>query len=236
MKRALGAVVVLLTASVAGAAVFGGGGGGAGAVVDVLAELLGENVSANSYTATTATGPGLQCNGNLASCVRLGSGTRAYLGTNSSGDILLGPDDGSNATGVRISGYVRALSAQFIGPVDLLADNAYLTNNAGVLRLYDLDGISFNDTTPLKGRVALAVTFDSAAINNGTCLAQSVTVTGAALGDSVKVNADFELPDTVMIGNARVTAPNTVALRLCNVDVALAKDPVSGPYNFVLER
>lgn len=227
-----------LLAGAASAQTFpGGGGGGGGAVTptDVQAALVGQAISASSYTATTATSPGFQCSQDLEACVRLGTGLRATIGTCNGGAVCVGPPTGSD-TGFYVSGFVAARSAQFTSEVDLLGDNAYLRNNSGPVRINDTDGLVLNGTTPLKGRVALAVTFDSASINNGTCLAQAVTVTGAVAGDFVRVNADFDLPDTVMIGNARVTSANTVSLRLCNLDVALPKDPASGPYNFVLER
>lgn len=233
--KVLAAVLVLVSGVAVASAISSGGSGGGGSAVDVLAELVGKNVSANSYTATATTGPAFFSTGDLVDAVKLGTGPRATIGTCNGGAVCVGPVSGSD-TGFYVSGFIVARSAQFTSEVDLLGDNAYLRNNSGPVRVNDVDGLVVNGTTPLKGRVAVAVTFDSAAINNGTCLAQSLTVTGAVVGDAVGVNADFDLPDTVMIGNARVTATNTVALRMCNVDVALPKDPVSGTYNFVLER
>lgn len=233
-KILAGVLVLVATGAFASAISSGGSGGGTG-TVDVLAALVGQNVSAATYTATTSTGPAFFSTGDLVDAVKLGTGPRATIGTCNGGAVCIGPLSGSD-TGLYLSGFFVARSAQFTSEVDLLGDNAYLRNNSGPLRINDVDGLVINGTTALKGRVAVAVVFDSASINNGTCLAQSVTVTGAALGDSVGVNADFDLPDTVMIGNARVTATNTVSLRLCNVDVALPKNPDSGPYNFVLER
>lgn len=232
-------MTALLVAGAASAQTFPGGGGGDGASpASVTAALVGQNVNANSYTATTATGPGFSVDAVLACSFDLGPGGRNCLGTNGSGDILLGPNDGGAGTEVRISGTVSALNLNLTNGSLNLVNNASISNPQPGKPVYvtEEEGLTINNTTPLKGRVALAVTFDSASINNGTCLTQSVTVAGALTGDFVRVNADFALPDTVAIGNARVTASNTVALRLCNIDLALPADPASGPYNFVLER
>lgn len=80
------------------------------------------------------------------------------------------------------------------------------------------------------------VTFDFPSIANGSCSTSSVTVTGAAVNDTVTVNADFALPADVMVGNARSTAANTVELKLCNVNLTTSQDPASGSYRFRIER
>ena len=228
-------VLVLVATGAAASAISSGGNGGAASAVDVLAALVGQNVNANSYTATATTGTAFQSTGDLVTAVRLGTAPRATIGTCSSGGVCIGPDDFGFTTKLYVWGDITTQTVVARTFLDVQG-SAYIINNAGAVMVTDTDGFVVNGGTPLKGRVAVAVTFDSAAINNGTCLAQTLTVTGAVLGDAVGVNADFELPDTVMIGNARVTAANTVSLRMCNVDVALSKDPVSGPYNFVLER
>lgn len=84
--------------------------------------------------------------------------------------------------------------------------------------------------------LVVPVTFDAPSVPNGTCITPSVTVTGAALNDTITVNADFALPATVSIGNVRATATDTVALRLCNVSPTTSEDPASGVYRFRIER
>lgn len=83
--------------------------------------------------------------------------------------------------------------------------------------------------------VESAVTVDVASIAAQSCLTTSVTVTGAAAGDTLWANADFALPLGVLVGNVRTTAANTVELTLCNV-TAGALDPASGSYRFRIER
>lgn len=229
-------MAALLVAGTASAQTFpGGGGSGAASSVDVLAALVGQNVSANSYTATATSGTAFQSTGDLVTAVRLGTAPRATIGTCSGGGVCIGPDDFGFTTKLYVWGDITTQTVVARTFLDVQG-SAYIINNSGPVRVTDTDGLVVNGGTALKGRVALAVTFDSASINNGTCLNQAVTVAGALVGDFVRVNADFALPDTVMVGNARVTATNTVSLRLCNIDPALPADPASGPYNFALER
>lgn len=236
MKRAL--VFMVLAAGVAGASVISSGGNGGGAAVDVLAELVGKNVSASTYTATTTTGPAFQSTGNVVDAVRLGTGPRASIGTCNSGGICLGPNDGTIGTMVFVSGSVVANSAQIRGPLDMLGVDAYLINNnaSDPVRVEDLDGLRINGGTPLKKRLVVPVIFDSAAISNNACNPQAVTVPGALDGDFVDVNAQFALPGGVGIQGVRVTASDTVELNICNNTAGGALDPDSGSFLFRLER
>lgn len=234
MKRALVAVVVL----VSGAAVAGVFSGGGGAMVNVLAELVGENVNAASYTATSTTGPSFVSTGDRVDAARLGTHPRATIGPCEPGapDICVGPNDFGYTSKFRTWGDIIAQGFQVRDNIDVLG-NAAIVNNSGPVRITDTDGLVVNATTALKGRVAVPVTFDSASINNGTCLDQAVTVAGAVVDDFVtSAYAAFTLPPGVSVDNAFVTATNTVELRLCNVDPSTPRDPASGLYKFVLER
>lgn len=84
--------------------------------------------------------------------------------------------------------------------------------------------------------LTVPITFDFPSVPNGSCTTASITVTGAALNDTISVNADFTLPASVGIGNVRSTATDTVSLRLCNHDPTNAADPDSGIYRFRIER
>lgn len=59
-------------------------------VVDILAALVGQNISANSYTATASSGSGLSCSSQLESCIDLGPGSCNYIGTDSGGRVRIG--------------------------------------------------------------------------------------------------------------------------------------------------
>lgn len=233
MRRAL-LVGVVLASGAAVAGVFGGGGG---AIVNVLAELVGKNVNAASYTASSTTGPSFVSTGDRVDAYRLGTHPRATIGPCAPGgpDVCVGPNDFGYTSSLRVWGNLSAQGFVVRDNIDVQG-SAAIVNNSGPVRVTDTDGIVLNGGTPLKGRVALPVTFDVASIAAGACVDSEVTVTGAVVGDSVRVNADFALPANVGIGNARVTAADTVELRLCNNSLLLPRDPASGPYNFVLER
>lgn len=232
-------VAALLGASLARAQTFpGGGGGGSTSPSDVLAALVGQDVSANTYTATATTGPGFSADAVLTCAFDLGPGGRNCLGTNLAGDVLLGPDDGGSGTEVRVSGSISALNLNLVNGNLNLVNNAVITNPqpGKPVAVVEEEGLSINGTTPLKGRLAVSVTFDSAAISNNDCNPQAVTVTGAALNDFVQVSANFALPKGVGLQGARVTAANTVELNICNNTSGGSLDPASGAYLFLLER
>lgn len=234
MSRAV--LLSLLLALPAAAQTFpyigGGSGGGGVCTLDGSTQAI-----ATSYRATTTTGTGYQCDAVLSSCIDLGPGANNFIGTNVAGDIVLGPGSGNSAV-VRIFGtqYVNNFVQSTAG-FDVYFNGALFNSFTGQpLKVADAEGLTINGTTAIKGVVRASVTFDFPSIPNGSCGVSSLTVTGAAVGDYVSVNADFALPSTVGIGNARVTAANTVDLRLCNYDAALPADPASGAYLFRLER
>lgn len=100
-------------------------------------------------------------------------------------------------------------------------------------RLWHCDGTAAYRVSRV---VVVPVTFDAPSVPNGSCITPSVTVAGVTLNDTISVNADFALPDTVSIGNVRATGADTVALRLCNVSPTTSEDPASGVYRFRIER
>lgn len=121
------------------------------------------------------------------------------------------------------------------------ADHCTSGADAGGLKNYVSDGnrLYYCDGTAsyrVSRVLTVPVTFDFPSVPNGTCTTSDVTVAGAAVGDTVSVNADFALPATIGIGNVRSTATNTVTLRLCNHDPTNAQDPASGIYRFRIER
>ena len=225
-------VLVLVATGAAASAISSGGSG----MVNVLAALVGQNVSASTYTATATTGTAFQSTGDLVTAVRLGTGPRATIGTCSGSDVCIGPNDFGFTSKLYLWGDFTTQTVVARTFVDVQGAS-YIINNDGAVKVTDTDGLVINSTTALKGRVAAAVTFDSASISAGTCLDQDVTVPGALVGDFVtSANADFALVANVAVGNARVTDVDTLSLRLCNNDLLLPRDPASGTYRFVLER
>ncbi|MGE5488758.1 MAG: hypothetical protein ACM3ZB_13160 [bacterium] len=80
-----------------------------------------------------------------------------------------------------------------------------------------------------------AATINFPLIAAGTCSADyTITVTGAVLGDAVAPGWPGGM-DAGLIGMMRVSAANTVAVRLCNLS-ASAIDPVSASYRATIVR
>lgn len=234
-------VAVLLAALPAGAQRIRLTGGSGGAATGGVCTLDGTaDAIAVRYRATATTGTAFQSDAVLECSFDTGPGARNCVGTNVSGEILLGPGSG-NSTVVRAFGDVNVI--QLIGSnvtassAFILGTSAFLVNSsANPVRVTDADGLQINSTTAIKGWVQAAVAVDFASINNAECLTQSVTVTGAAVGDAAWGNADFALPLGVTVGNVRVTATNTVELTLCNVTLATPLNPASGNFIFRLSR
>lgn len=138
---ALGLVVAsnVLTPAVARAQFAATGGA---SVTQVLAALLGQDLTAKSLTVTASAGTGLKCNSALADCMDLGPGARNSVGTNSSGEILLGPDDGGAGTTARLSGTLRASQIILNNGSQDVAFHGFLQNsfNGYPVNLEDQDG------------------------------------------------------------------------------------------------
>jgi hypothetical protein len=115
----------------------------------ILAALVGQDVTATRYTATASAGVGLKCNGALASCIDLGPGSLNSIGTNVAGDILLSDGVSGSAT-VRIGeltlyGNGGIVSQGYAG----CNHNCFIQNfYAGEpVRLDDPDGVRISDST-----------------------------------------------------------------------------------------
>lgn len=192
------------------------------------------NAIAKTYTATATSGTAFQSTGDLVTAVRLGTAPRATIGTCSGGGVCIGPDDFGFTTKLYIWGDITTQTVVARTFLDVQG-SSYIINNDGPVRITDTDGVTINNGTPQKGRVAVSVTFDSAAIGANTCNPQTITVSGAALNDHTNVTANFQLPVGVSLNGGRVTATDTVELNLCNA-TAGSLDPVSGPFLVKLER
>lgn len=234
-------LLALLTATPTSNVFPGGGGGG-------MCTLDGTQAGiATSYRATTTSGTAFQTDAVLECSFDTGPGSRNCIGTNVSGEILLGPGSGSGTMVRNFGDYVGlAITGQNLTATNVISYTAALdqgntgfmrnTNSGKPVLVTDTEGFNINSTTSIKGWVQLPVTLDFASIGNNACVTQSVAVAGAVTKDGVSVNADFALPLGVSIGNARVTAADTVELTLCNVTAGGALDPASGSYVFRLSR
>jgi len=92
----------------------------------------------------------------------------------------------------------------------------------------------------LGGRAGIAevltatAVLDYASIAAQTCGEKTVTVTGAAVGDSVKIGPPAALEAGLSVTGI-VTAANTVTIRLCNVTSG-AIDPASATYRVTVDH
>lgn len=210
-------------------------------VADVLAALVGQPVSAERYVATASTGTGFACNSALGSCIDLGPGTANFIGTNGSGDVLIG-DSGVNPV-VRLGA-----SSVFTGNGSWANTNGAIDcdggcmvrNNAAALHLVSTSGVEFNSgSTPVKASFVIAKTIDIGSIAQSSCDNVVTTLAGLNADDLILVTPNFDLAvDDVIIGNARVTNAGTdeVTFRACNVSAGGAQDPASGSYLFFIWR
>jgi hypothetical protein len=82
-------------------------------------------------------------------------------------------------------------------------------------------------STPITGHFSTTATFDLASVATGTCANQTVTVNGAAVGDTAIADPDNTAGGTQslsLVWNAYVSAANTVTIRQCS---AVTSDPVN---------
>jgi hypothetical protein len=216
--------------------------GGASAA-QVLEALLGQTVTAERFVASAASGTAYACNAALASCVDLGPGALNHIGTNGSGDILLGDAAGNPTVGI-------GPSTRFTGNGTWTNTNgAFVCNNGcfivdqfgtSPVDIDDADGLDINNTTPIKGVVMLSATIDIAAIGPGHCMPVIATVAGVEVNDRVFLSPNFDLsasaPNTT-VSNARVTNAGTdqVTFTACDA-TGTGEDPASGSYLFLVIR
>ncbi|AAK94401.1 hypothetical protein Mx8p66 [Myxococcus phage Mx8] len=165
----LAALLALVVALPAAAQVFpwagGNSGGGGSCTLDGSTSAV-----ATYFRATTTDGAssGFACDGQLASCLKLGPGTRNFLGTNAAGDILFGPSTGTG-TMVRVFGTIVALD---VNSVNFTASNvityssaldqgtsAFMrnTNPGKPLLVSDAEGLQLSTSTTLVACTAVLV-------------------------------------------------------------------------------
>lgn len=113
-------------------------------VADILAALVGQNISANSYTATASSGSGFSCSSQLESCVDVGPGACNYIGTDASGRIRIGTSCspevwlGDGTTRIQ-PGNVQVINGA------LFVSGSYIQNaSTGAVLIDDADGLEIN--------------------------------------------------------------------------------------------
>jgi hypothetical protein len=87
----------------------------------------------------------------------------------------------------------------------------------------------------LQSTWLLTVTLTPVQTNSGTYVEQTFTVPGLQTGDEVSVAANFASTTLVLIGNARVSAANTIAIAFANPTAGNLTYP-TGTFNIEVNR
>jgi hypothetical protein len=199
-----------------------------------------ESCAAVSYEATAVAGSGFTCTAALASCLDPGPGALNDIGTNGSGDILLGS---GNVT-VRVGG--DSGSIVMTGNGSLTNTNGAINCDSGcqirdsgngVLPVNTTGGVSFNGTSAMTGFTFLAATVDVGNITAQTCLDVTTTIAGVEANDGVYVTRNFASTANYAVSDAYVTNAGTdeVTFRACN-GTGGDINPASGSYLFWVVR
>lgn len=91
-------------------------------------------------------------------------------------------------------------------------------------------------TTVARGNILeeklFAISITPASVAANTTAEQTFTVTGVNPGDYINIASATAQTTGIIVGNCRITAPNTVVVQFGNF-TALAATPVSGTYGVI---
>lgn len=85
------------------------------------------------------------------------------------------------------------------------------------------------------GLMVVTVNLDLLQLTTGVATDQTHTVPGVRVGDVVMMTADADFPAGLVIGGARVSARDTVVIRLGNVTAGTI-NPAPAAYTFTIIR
>ena len=172
-----------------------------------------------------------------------GSATGEYSGTVNLGAIpdMACLESTFTATGATTSMIVE-LSLPAAWETGLVANAWISAADTAKLRACNLSGASVDPasaTFKVKSLGSLGLLTGSGTINfgsvpDGSCLASTLSVTGAATGDHVSAGWPTAL-ETGLIGSMFVSSADTVAVRLCNFSGA-AVDPASATFKAAIVK
>jgi trimeric autotransporter adhesin len=89
--------------------------------------------------------------------------------------------------------------------------------------------------TAINEIIKVTVNANLASIAAVSTISRNFTVTNAALGSTVYISPDAELPDGIVIANARVSAANTVTVKFTNA-TTVALNPATMDYHITVIR
>jgi len=211
----------------------GGGGGSTGCGVDT-------SCVAPDFSATTASGPGFQCNNQTASCVKTGPGACNIIGTDSSGNQTFGA--GCTSAYKATFGAATEISGggtmKIINGALLLNLNTFLADEFNAVDIIDPEGLRINNGEPISRMLRQEVTIDVPELGNLGTYTSTTTITGAQPGDTVILNpsSDCTVPNGFAVAYTQVTVANTVMYSLRNGNNAASIDPAPCAYIFRVMR
>jgi hypothetical protein len=206
----------------------GGGGGESGCGVDTSCE-------APTFAATTTDGVGYACNSTLATCLDVGPGVCNQIGTNTAndGEIILGMA-GNAACVTRVGQLLGASQVQVVNGPFTCSGACYLQDDNGPVVITDSDGLLLNGGVALKSILSTTATLDFPSIPNDSTATLTTTVAGAVANSPVIVIANCALEENINVDQRRVSAANTVSIRLRNHDQTNPIDPASCSYSILV--
>lgn len=177
---------------------------------------------------------GLEVDGSPGTTPLPGQDNSILLGT-----IVTGPVDKAYGSAIRntysVSGYPDGSLVIQPRTQDVAADVVFLTLNNEPLRITD-SGIKVGQGTAISKVLRGTVTVDPSSVGANSASTQTVTITGAATGDSVVLNPPSGgLTAGLLVAQARVSAANTVSITYYNT-TGSAIDESSGTWNYLLVR
>jgi len=198
----------------------------------------GADCSAETFSSSATSGSGFTCNAELAECVDIGPGTCNEIGTNPSGDIILGGTDCNPTIRWGDSSVISGSSWMNInGAINCESGCQIRDSGNGTLPINTTGGVVFNSTTPIVGFLLVPVTIDLGVVT-GACDDVTATVAGVETNDAVFVTPNFNLNAAdINIGQARVTNAGTdeVTFRVCDIGGG-GENPDSGSFLFWVVR
>lgn len=194
-------------------------------VVDILAALVGQTVTAERYIATASTGTAYNVSSVLSCALDTGPGANNCIGTDASGRVILAAGAGTGEVWIGESasitmtenGVLINTNGAFICRGGCVITNDFSTDP---VRITDPHGMSINATTSVKGILLASVTIDVAQIDPQKCDDVTATVAGVEANDTVYITNNFDPVATeVIFTDPRVTnaATDQVTFRACNI-------------------
>jgi hypothetical protein len=236
MRMRLGALIAVSVAGAIGVSVFSIGTAtsnpfGAG----YTPPTCGENLSCASadFAATASSGNGFSCTAALAECFDPGPGTCNEIGTNGSGQLVLGGTDCNPDIVWGDSSRIQGNTWTNTNGAIVCNNGCFLVNQTGTepVKITDAHGIAINGGTAITKHLHTSASLNFGSIAAGATASLTVTMTGArdGEGEQVNVTADCALEADIGVDHWYVSDADTVTVRVRNHGAG-AVDPAACTY------